>query len=47
MVVRLGRPLGNLVWLPRYFPSIQPQNRPLEENLQDVLEVYKIPYIST
>jgi len=43
MVVRFGRPLGDLGWLPRGFPSIRPQNRPLQENLQDVLETYMIP----
>jgi len=47
MVGRFGRPLVDLVWFPRGFPLIQPQNRPLQESLQDVLETYKIPCIST
>ena len=42
MVGRFGRPFGDLGWLPRGFPSIRPQNRLLQENLQDVLETYKI-----
>ena len=28
------------------FPSIHPQNGPLQEDLQDVLKSYRIPYIS-
>lgn len=47
MVGRFGGPLGDLVWLLGGFPSIRPQNRPLQENLKDVLETYKIPCIST
>lgn len=47
MVGRFGRPLGELGWLPRGFASVRPQNRPLLENLQDVLETYRIPCIST
>ena len=46
MVGWCGRPLGDLWGLPRGFPSIQPQNSPLQENLQDVLETYRIPCIS-
>jgi len=46
MVGRLGRPLGDLGRLPRSFSSIRPQNRPLQENLHDVLETYRIPCIS-
>ena len=42
MVGRLGIPLGDLVWLPRGFPLIRPQDRPLQENLQDPLKTYKI-----
>ena len=44
---RFGGPLGDLGRIPRGFPSIRPQKSPLQENLQDVLETYKIPYIST
>jgi len=33
MTGRFGGPLGDLVRLPRCFPSIQPQKRPLYENL--------------
>ena len=47
MVGRFWGPLGDLGRLSRGFPSIQPQNGPLQENLQDVLETYMIPYIST
>jgi len=47
MVGSFERHLGDIVWLPRDFPSIRPQNRPLQENLQDVLETYRIPSIST
>jgi len=46
MVGRFGRPLGDLVWISRGFPSIRPQNRPLQENLQYVQKTYKIPCIS-
>ena len=42
MVGWCGGPLGSFWWLPRGFPSIRPQNRPLQENLQDVLETYKM-----
>ena len=45
MVKSLGRSLGDFVWLPRGFPSIRCQNRPLQENLQGVLETYRIPCI--
>lgn len=38
MVGRFGRPLGDLRRLPRGFPSIRPQNKLLQKNLQDVLE---------
>jgi len=47
MVERFGGPLGDLGRLPRGFPSIRPQNKPLQENLQDVLETYRISCIST
>ena len=33
MVGMFGRPLGDLGWLPIGFPSIWPQNKPLQENL--------------
>ena len=47
MVGRFERPLVDLVWLPIAFPLIRPQNRSLQENLQDVLQTYRIPCIST
>ncbi len=43
MAGRFGGPLGDLGRIPRGFPSIRPQNRPLQENLQDVLKTYRIP----